>query len=48
MSEEKNSAVPEWVPKIHQPHEGLSPEKARELDLASWEMANQSKGENNG
>ena len=40
--------VPEHVPRIHQPHEGLSPEKARELDLASWQMANQKKEETNG
>lgn len=33
--------VPPHIPRLHTPGPGLSEEKARELDLASWEMSQQ-------
>jgi len=31
--------VPEHIPRIHTPHENLSPRAARLMDLAAYEMA---------
>ncbi len=41
MSKKKNTAkVPDWVPKLHAAGYGISAEQARQLDLAAWEMTN--------
>ena len=46
MAEEQTTSatevpeVPESIPRIYTPHEALSAEKARILNLAAWEMAN--------